>query len=103
MADGRHYVEAAKPWELAKAERKEQAAPQALDAVLAELVATCRDLAHHMTLFPPARPNASTPNAARVPPASPIPNPYSPAWTSQPARFASANNPEGVDPATLST
>jgi methionyl-tRNA synthetase len=51
--EGNRYVEAVKPWELAKAERKEQADPQALDVVLAELVATCRDLADHLTPFLP--------------------------------------------------
>ncbi|MCM3922672.1 methionine--tRNA ligase [Frankia sp. AiPs1] len=51
--EGNRYVEAARPWDLAKAERKEGASPAALDAVLAELVATCRDLAAHLTPFLP--------------------------------------------------
>ncbi|WP_261574690.1 methionine--tRNA ligase [Frankia gtarii] len=51
--EGNRYVEAARPWDLAKAERKEDAAPAALDAVLAELVATCRELAAHLTPFLP--------------------------------------------------
>ncbi|CAO5230780.1 methionine--tRNA ligase [Frankia sp. AgKG'84/4] len=51
--EGNRYVEAAKPWELAKAERKEGAGPDALDAVLAELVATCRELAAHLLPFLP--------------------------------------------------
>lgn len=51
--EGNRYVEAIRPWELAKAERKEDAAPADLDAALAELVATCRDLAFHLTPFLP--------------------------------------------------
>ncbi|WP_235486498.1 class I tRNA ligase family protein, partial [Frankia sp. AvcI1] len=51
--EGNRYVEAARPWDLAKAERKEDAGPAALDAVLAELVATCRELAAHLTPFLP--------------------------------------------------
>ncbi|MGH8909097.1 MAG: methionine--tRNA ligase [Egibacteraceae bacterium] len=52
--EGNRYVEAARPWELAKAERRQDAAPEALDAVLAELVMTCRDLAVHLQPFLPA-------------------------------------------------
>lgn len=52
--EGNRYVEATTPWALAKAERKEDASPEALDAVLAELVETCRDLAHYLTPFLPA-------------------------------------------------
>ncbi|RCV50633.1 methionine--tRNA ligase [Marinitenerispora sediminis] len=51
---GNRYVEAAAPWTLAKAERKEDAAPDALDAVLAELVHTCRLLGELLTPFLPA-------------------------------------------------
>ncbi|ETA04414.1 methionyl-tRNA synthetase [Frankia casuarinae] len=51
--EGNRYVEAARPWELAKAERKEGASRDALDAVLAELVATCRELAEHLAPFLP--------------------------------------------------
>jgi methionyl-tRNA synthetase len=51
--EGNRYVEAARPWDLAKAERKEDADPAALDAVLAELVATCRELAAHLAPFLP--------------------------------------------------
>ncbi|MGH3943079.1 MAG: hypothetical protein ACRDTG_31550 [Pseudonocardiaceae bacterium] len=42
---GRRYIEAVRPWELVKAERKEQTDSGVLDTVLAELVATCRDFA----------------------------------------------------------
>ncbi|MCM3883725.1 methionine--tRNA ligase [Frankia sp. R82] len=52
--EGNRYVEATRPWELAKAERKQDAAPAALDAVLAELIATCREIATHLTPFLPA-------------------------------------------------
>ncbi|MGH8901754.1 MAG: methionine--tRNA ligase [Egibacteraceae bacterium] len=53
--EGNRYVEVVRPWELAKAERKEDATPpEFLDAVLAELVATCRDLAEHLQPFLPA-------------------------------------------------
>ncbi|MDS1270366.1 methionine--tRNA ligase [Lipingzhangella sp. LS1_29] len=51
--EGNRYVEAATPWALAKAERKEGAAPEALDTVLAELVATCRELGHLLVPFLP--------------------------------------------------
>lgn len=46
--EGNRYVETVRPWDLAKAERKDAASPQALDAALAELIATCRDLAWHL-------------------------------------------------------
>lgn len=50
--EGNRYVEAARPWELAKAERSGgDAGP--LDAVLAELVVTCRALAEHLQPFVP--------------------------------------------------
>lgn len=52
--EGNRYVESTTPWVLAKAEKKDGAAPDALDAVLAELVATARDLAEHLTPFLPA-------------------------------------------------
>ncbi|MBP2475746.1 methionyl-tRNA synthetase [Crossiella equi] len=52
--EANRYVEATTPWALAKAEKKEDAPPAALDAVLAELVATVRDLAEHLTPFLPA-------------------------------------------------
>ncbi|PRY00404.1 methionine--tRNA ligase [Allonocardiopsis opalescens] len=51
--EGNRYVEAATPWVLAKAERKEDAPPAALDAVLAELVATCRELGRLLVPFLP--------------------------------------------------
>lgn len=52
--EGNRYVEATAPWALAKAEKKDGAGPEALDAVLAELVATGRDLAEHLVPFLPA-------------------------------------------------
>ncbi|PZS09940.1 MAG: methionine--tRNA ligase [Acidimicrobiales bacterium] len=51
--EGNRYVETTTPWALAKNERTAHASPHALDAVLAELVHTCRDLAHHLTPFLP--------------------------------------------------
>ena len=52
--EGNRFVEAQTPWVLAKAEKKEGAGPEALDAVLAELIATCRAIAEHLTPFLPA-------------------------------------------------
>ena len=45
---GNRYVERVRPWELAKAGR-----PDDLDAVLAELVDTCRAIAEHLQPFLP--------------------------------------------------
>ena len=50
---GNRYVETSAPWVLAKRERQDGADPGALDAVLAELVATCRELAEHLIPFLP--------------------------------------------------
>lgn len=50
---GNRYVEAAKPWELARAEKKDAAPTDALDAALGELLATCRELSEHLTPFLP--------------------------------------------------
>lgn len=52
--EGNRYIETVRPWELAKAERNDQSDPAALDAVLAELVTTCRDLATHLQPLLPA-------------------------------------------------
>jgi methionyl-tRNA synthetase len=52
--EGNRYVEATRPWELAKAERAHGAPAGELDAVLAELIATCRDIAEHLRPFLPA-------------------------------------------------
>ncbi|GAA3727941.1 methionyl-tRNA synthetase [Spinactinospora alkalitolerans] len=51
--EGNRYVEAVAPWALAKAEKQEGAAPDALDAVLAELVQTCRVLGGLLVPFLP--------------------------------------------------
>ncbi len=51
--EGNRYVEAVRPWELAKAARSDPAASVALDAVLGELVDTCRDLGRHLDPFLP--------------------------------------------------
>lgn len=51
--EGNRYVEVARPWELAKAERADHADPTALNTVLAELIATCRDIAEHLQPFLP--------------------------------------------------
>lgn len=50
--EANRYIEAVRPWELARSE-KAGAGPEALDAVLAELVATGRDVAAHLTPFLP--------------------------------------------------
>ena len=42
--EGNRFVEATRPWVLAKAEKNDGASPAELDAVLAELVETCRDI-----------------------------------------------------------
>jgi methionyl-tRNA synthetase len=51
--EANRYVVATTPWALAKAERAGEG-PEALDAVLAELVVTCRAIAEHLTPFLPA-------------------------------------------------
>jgi methionyl-tRNA synthetase len=51
--EGNRYVEAVRPWELAKTERNSRTDTSALDAVLSELVATCRELATHLQPFLP--------------------------------------------------
>ncbi|MGH3839314.1 MAG: methionine--tRNA ligase, partial [Pseudonocardiaceae bacterium] len=51
--EGNRYVEAVRPWELAKPERNDHADGSALDAALAELVTTCRDLATQLQPFLP--------------------------------------------------
>ncbi len=50
---GNRYIENVRPWELAKAERKGDDGSGELDSVLAELVATCRNLAVHLEPFLP--------------------------------------------------
>jgi methionyl-tRNA synthetase len=52
--EGNRYVEAVRPWELAKTERQDHAGSGALDAALAELIETCRDLASHLQPLLPA-------------------------------------------------
>ena len=52
--EGNRYVEAVRPWELAKAERKGEADTSALDGALGELLVTCRELAEHLRPFLPA-------------------------------------------------
>jgi methionyl-tRNA synthetase len=51
--EGNRYVEASTPWALAKAE-KAGADQLGLDAVLAELVATCHELGEHLRPFLPS-------------------------------------------------
>jgi len=51
--EGNRYVEAVRPWELAKAERTTDAAPDRLDAVLWDLTVTCRELGEHLRPFLP--------------------------------------------------
>ncbi|TDQ45613.1 methionine--tRNA ligase [Actinorugispora endophytica] len=51
--EGNRFVEAATPWTLAKAEKKEGAVPETLDGVLAELVETCRVLGDLLVPFLP--------------------------------------------------
>lgn len=50
--EANRYVEAVRPWELARSERA-GAGREVLDAVLAELVDACRDIAAHLTPFLP--------------------------------------------------
>ncbi len=52
--EGNRYIENARPWELAKSERASGASTARLDGVLAELIATCRDIARHVAPFVPA-------------------------------------------------
>lgn len=52
--EGNRYVEGARPWALAKAESVQDASTAELDAVLSELIATCRDIAERLTPFLPA-------------------------------------------------
>jgi methionyl-tRNA synthetase len=47
--EANRYVEAVRPWDLAKSERGEE-----LDAVLGELVAACRDIGYHLAPFLPS-------------------------------------------------
>jgi methionyl-tRNA synthetase len=74
--EGNRYVEAVHPWDLAKAERKDNAEPTALDTVLAELVATCRDIAEHLQPFLPTAADRITEqcgnNGPRVAQPSPV-------------------------------
>lgn len=51
--EGNRYVEAVRPWELARAERQDRTSNATLDSALAELVATCRDIAVHLQPFLP--------------------------------------------------
>ena len=51
--EGNRYIENVRPWELAKAERGGGSTEQ-LDTVLAELIATCRAIARHLSPFLPA-------------------------------------------------
>src|SRR5262249_44800016 len=51
--EANRYVEGVRPWDLAKAERTQNAPTDRLNAVLAELIATCRDIAHHLAPFLP--------------------------------------------------
>ncbi|MBV9380987.1 MAG: hypothetical protein JO242_09980 [Streptosporangiaceae bacterium] len=51
--EGNRYVEAVRPWELAKAERKGEAGTGPLDGALGELLVTCRELAGHLRPFLP--------------------------------------------------
>lgn len=52
--EANRYINAVEPWELAKAERNDNARREALDAVLSELVAACRELAEHLRPFLPS-------------------------------------------------
>jgi methionyl-tRNA synthetase len=52
--EGNRYIEEMRPWAMAKAEREPGTSTADLDSVLSELVATCRDIAEHMSPFLPA-------------------------------------------------
>jgi methionyl-tRNA synthetase len=55
VAAADRYVEAQRPWELARRERAGEAVTgQRLDAVLSTLVEACRGIAHELTPFLPA-------------------------------------------------
>ncbi len=71
---GNRYVEHERPWDLAKAERKEGASGDALDGVLAELLEACRLLAHMLAAFLPvaASKMADQCSGSPLPPAIPI-------------------------------
>lgn len=51
--EGNRYVEATRPWELAKHEHDDDDSRATLDLVLAELIAACRALATHLEPFIP--------------------------------------------------
>jgi methionyl-tRNA synthetase len=53
VEEGNRWIEAVRPWELAKAERADGAAPERLDAVLALLVGACRLLGEELAPFLP--------------------------------------------------
>jgi methionyl-tRNA synthetase len=74
--EGNRYVADHEPWVLARAERTGQAGPEALDAVLGELVATCRELARLLRSFLPGAAARLTTQLGgdgdRLPPAAPV-------------------------------
>ncbi len=53
VEEGNRYVEAARPWELARAERTAGEPPERLDAALGVLVGACRRLAEELAPFLP--------------------------------------------------
>ncbi len=53
VEEGNRYVEAARPWELARAERTAGEPPERLDAALGVLVRACRRLAEELAPFLP--------------------------------------------------
>jgi methionyl-tRNA synthetase len=53
VEEANRYVEAVRPWQLARAERAGGAPPERLDAVLAALVAACRLLGEELAPFVP--------------------------------------------------
>ncbi|MGH8886757.1 MAG: methionine--tRNA ligase [Egibacteraceae bacterium] len=74
--EANRYINAVEPWELAKAERNDNAQREALDAVLSELVAACREVAEHLRPFLPSAAQRIVEQCgsggATVPPPTPI-------------------------------
>jgi methionyl-tRNA synthetase len=91
---GNRYIEAARPWELAKAERAANVHGAALDAVLAELVATCRDLADHLEPFLPGLSQLIMEQCGNGGPAVARPNPVFPRLETAPSRPPTVEMPQ---------
>jgi methionyl-tRNA synthetase len=78
--EANRYVESARPWELARAERREGAPAERLDRVLAELIAAGRDIAHHLAPFLPAAAGRIRVQCGHDSSTLPDPQPVFPRW-----------------------